>query len=62
MGIHGIAIREKKTKKLDEFMECDVGREALKILGGVRINLNHEDYYAEETMVEQSEIDAIQRD
>lgn len=39
-SLHGIAIRDRKTKRLVRFVECDVGREALRVLGGVRINLN----------------------
>ena len=45
--MNGIAIREKSTNKLVEFMECS-GREALRVLGGSRINLNHADYKSNE--------------
>lgn len=56
---HGIAVRSKKTNQLVEFIECDVGRDALKILSGIRINMNHEDYKADETYVKEEEIDLI---
>ena len=59
MSKHGIAIRERKTKKLVKFMECRCGREALLVLSGVRRNMNTRDYKAEEEGVEDSEISAI---
>ncbi len=58
--IHGIAIREKKTKKLVDFIPCDVGNRALKVLSGVRINLGN-NYDAQETFVKQEEIDLIEK-
>ena len=45
--MNGITIREKSTNKLVEFIECS-GREALQVLGGSRINLNHDDYKSTE--------------
>lgn len=51
MKKHGIAIREVKTKKLVDFIECDIGK-ALKVLGGVRINMSKK-YYATEEEVTQ---------
>ena len=45
--MNGIAIRERDTNKLVEFMECS-GREALQVLRGSRINLNHADYKSNE--------------
>ena len=45
--MNGIAIREKSTKKLVEFIECS-GRSALQVLGGSRINLNHDEYQSNE--------------
>lgn len=56
---HGISIREKDSGLLIEFIECETGRRALKILSGARINLNHDDYKASEEFVEQEEIDGI---
>lgn len=53
---HGIAIREKATKKLMEFVECGTGQEALLVLSGVRRNLNHEDYRANEEFVNNEEL------
>jgi hypothetical protein len=58
---HGIAIREKKTNVLVEFMECETGNRALKILAGCRINLNHEEYKANEEEVEEKEIQEVVR-
>jgi len=52
---HGIAIRERSSKKLVEFIECGLGREALQVLSGVRINLGS-DFDAQEDFVEESEI------
>jgi len=59
---HGIAVREIETGKLVKFLECDVGRPALRILSGVRMNLNHEDYEATEDMATQEEIDAAEKE
>ena len=53
---HGITVREKKIDNLIEFIECPTGNNALRILSGIRINMNHEDYKASEEMVEESEI------
>lgn len=53
---HGITIREKKSNKLVEFIECPVGNPALRILSGVRINLNHEEYMTEEGFVTEEEV------
>lgn len=53
---HGIAVREKKTNRLVEFIECETGRPALRILSGIRVNMNKDDYKAEETFVEEDEI------
>ena len=58
---HGIAVREKATKKLVEFLECPTGQSALRILSGRRHNLDQENYYAEEAMVDETEISAIER-
>ncbi len=61
MDKHGITIREKKTNKLVEFIKCGTGNTALRILSGVRMNLNHDEYTAEEGFVSQTEIDAIEK-
>lgn len=50
---HGIAIRERKTNKLVHFIECETGRPALRVLGGVRINLDHKNYKAEEEFTDE---------
>ncbi len=52
---HGITIREKNTNLLVEFVECSVGRSALRVLSGVRHNLG-EDYKASEEFVAEKEI------
>jgi len=58
MKKHGIAVREIKTKKLVEFIECATGRPALKILGGIRINMSP-NYRASEEFVTEKEITEI---
>lgn len=52
---HGIAIRERKTNELVEFIECDTGRDALRVLSGIRINMGS-DFEASETFIEEDEI------
>ena len=60
--MNGIAIREKSTKKLVEFIECS-GREALKILAGSRINLNHDDYQSKEEFgITEDEVKKMKKD
>jgi hypothetical protein len=59
--IHGIAIREKATGKLEEFTECECGKEALMFLSGMRHNLNTDDYDAQETLISQVEYDEYKR-
>jgi hypothetical protein len=51
--IHGIAVKEKATGEVVDFIKCDVGRPALRVLSGIRINLNHEDYEAEEDLIDE---------
>ena len=53
---HGIAIREKGTDKLIDFAECSVEK-ALKVLSGIRHNINNERYYASEEYVDDKEIE-----
>ena len=48
---HGIAIRNRKTKELIEFIECDYGKVALRVLGGVRINMDTKRYIASEEVI-----------
>jgi len=55
MEKHGIAIRQKKTKKLVKFYECEVDR-ALRILSGVRYNLDTKNYTANEEFVKDTEL------
>jgi hypothetical protein len=57
---HGIAIREKATKKLVEFYETPTGRSTLRVLSGVRHNLG-EDYKAEEEFVDEKEIEEAKK-
>ena len=52
---HGIAIRDKKTKELVDFIECGLGNSALRVLSGVRHNLDSRNYYATEDFVKSSE-------
>ena len=58
---HGITVRERKTEKLIEFIECETGNSALRILRGIRINMGS-DYRASEEFVELSEIDEMKND
>jgi len=51
MTKHGITIRDKKTKEIIRFIECETGRTALKILSGVRHNLNNKDFIASEEFI-----------
>jgi len=60
--IHGVAIRQKKDKKFVQFMETGVGRQALRVLSGVRHNLDMKNYYAEEDIVDDAEIAQMKRD
>ena len=48
---HGIKIIERKTGDVVKFIPCNTGREALKVLSGVRRNMS-EDYKAEEGFME----------
>jgi len=59
---HGISIREKKTKILVEFIECPTGNSALRVLSGVRHNLDKENYEATEDFVNEEEISKIDKD
>ena len=52
---HGIAIRERKTNKLIEFIKCSPER-ALTILSGVRRQMDNKRYKADETFLSDSEI------
>jgi len=54
--IHGIAIREKATKKIEEFYPCNKGREAFNLISSIRHNLNHNDYEAVAITIDESEI------
>lgn len=56
---HGITIREKKTHKLVKFVECEISQ-ALKILGGTRINLDSKNYEANEEYVSEKEIAGVE--
>ena len=55
---HGISVRERKTNELVEFIECETGRPALRILSGIRINMGP-DYKASEDYVALKEIKEI---
>ena len=59
--VHGVSVRDRKTKELVEFMPCDYGKPALRILSGIRMNMSHE-FIASEENVSQSEIDSIKKD
>jgi len=48
---HGIKIIERKTGDVVKFIPCNTGREALKVLSGVRRNMS-EDYKAEEGFID----------
>lgn len=52
---HGIAIRERPTGRLVEFIVCGTGREALMVLSGVRRNLGR-GFDAQEEVIKESEI------
>ncbi len=58
--VHGIAVYEKSSNKVVEFIECDVGRPALKVLSGIRINMSP-DYKAEETSLEKSIVEGLKQ-
>jgi hypothetical protein len=60
-GQHGIAIREKGTKKLIEFIPCHTGASALRVLSGVRRQMDTARYTASEDYVRNDEIAAIER-
>lgn len=53
---HGIAVRHKKTGVIIKFVECETGSKALKILSGMRMQIDTKNYSAEEEFVEESEI------
>ena len=55
---HGIAVRNRKTKVLVQFVECSYGSNTLRMLSGVRMNL-HKDFDAQEDIVEEEEIKLI---
>ena len=55
MSKHGIVVRERKTKKIVEFIECATGRPALKILSGIRINMSP-DYKASEEFIDEKDL------
>jgi len=55
MSVHGISIKHRDTKELVEFIRCDVGRDALRVLSGVRINLG-DNYVATEDFATEEEI------
>lgn len=52
---HGIRIEERESGKLVNFIKCATGRSALRVLGGVRINLG-DDYKATEGFATAQEI------
>jgi len=60
--IHGVAIRRKKDKELVQFMETGYGMQALRVLSGVRHNLDDKNYYAEEDIVEKSDVDKMKKE
>ena len=55
---HGIAVRNKKTKQLVQFVECQYGSSALRVLSGVRMNL-HKEFDAQEDIIDEKEIALI---
>lgn len=55
---HGIAVRNKKTKQLVQFIECQYGSPALRVLSGVRMNL-HKEFDAQEDIIDEKEIELI---
>jgi hypothetical protein len=57
---HGIAVRRRSDKKLVQFIPCEVGTRALRILSGRRHNLDTTNYRAEEEFVKQSEVEGIE--
>ncbi|CAK0755909.1 hypothetical protein CCP3SC1AL1_2210008 [Gammaproteobacteria bacterium] len=49
---HGIAIKEKDTNNIVDFIECPYGTSALRVLSGVRRNLDNKRYKASEEIIE----------
>jgi len=56
---HGITVREKSTNKIVDFIECETGRSALRVLSGIRINMNHNDFKASEEYVSPEDIEGL---
>ena len=55
---HGIAVRDRKTGELIDFIETDTGSQALRVLSGIRINMGS-DYKASEEFVSHDEISKV---
>ena len=55
---HGIAVRNKKTKQLVSFVECQYGSPALRVLSGMRMNLGKE-FDAQEDIIDEKEVALI---
>jgi len=51
MTKHGITIRDKKTKELVKFIECDYGRKALIILSALRTQTDLKRFSVEEEII-----------
>jgi hypothetical protein len=49
---HGIAVREKDTNKIVDFIECRYGMSALRVLSGVRTQMDAKKYKASEEIIE----------
>ena len=60
--VHGVAIRSKKDKSLVNFIETRYGAQALRVLSGVRHNLDDKNYYAEEDIVSDAEVAKIKKE
>lgn len=54
MKVHGIAVRDVKSNKLIDFIKCEIGRSALRVLSGIRMNMS-DDYRASEELIEEAE-------
>jgi len=59
--IHGIAVSHRKSGEIVEFIKCETGRSALRVLSGIRINMSHE-YKADETYISEDEYKKVKED
>jgi hypothetical protein len=59
---HGVTIREKKTNKLIRFFPCETGQPALRILGGIKTNLDFENYKASEEYINKEELSGVENE